>query len=924
MRKPAFLIAATVACFALEADAQQKTGSGAQPTFRANVTLVTLDVSALDSEWRPIVGLGPNDFEVELGGQRRPVRAVDFESHGMSGAPRTTSANPQTGLRPPVPAGSQPRTFVMLVDDLSYGPGQGRALFAAAGRFVASLPAIDRVALITFSGRRAAGPTSDRAPIEAALRGIIGVYEPPQETVPGLLVLLDDFRTVFVDPGEIALAEAVAIDRGDDRLAESVALRVWPKPVGVVTDAVRRIASDVVASAGAAAERQARAWLRVLNVLQGFKEERPVLIVLSRGFATDTHPTVLSGFERARRGSLRLHMLSEDDAVLQGFNRFDAAIWRDDDSMFKRGLEEAAGRLNGTFQRIIGTADRHFGRILTASDGVYRLGVEIPPDAPSDRSLSVKVRVGRRGAIVHVAREVFPPGPPVVLSAEQQIQAALGQGRLFYGLPFAVAASVRRDPSATHLQLHLYANAPPSVEGPLSVAFALISSTGQVVRSGTAQVDPPAPGRRHELAVAVPVPPGHYRLRVAAADRHGSVSSVDYPLTARLARLGPYLSSDIFATWADESGRTGPWSGDEIPDGATTVELFMELYQNQPTPKPPSGGVRVQLVRDDGEILLTGDHVLEAREGAWVAGLRLPIQQLEPGAYTVTITVVESGASVGTRTIVLRKTTPATPALPSADNVLVILRETARRQQAFHLEPLLRRAVVDRYLRLVADRSDSLSSLPVTLAEEDYWRILQQAAEASGAAPFIKGLVALRRGDSAGARAGLETALERQPTSAAVMLYLGAMHALAGRDKDAVGAWQVAIADPSVTVEWYEAQARGLARLGELREASELLTEASDRWPGTAGIDARLGELLIGLGEFDSGRRALERSLELNPTDPHALFLLTGLAFAKVLSSDRTALGVETFATLADRYLQTAGPMADVVSGWRQLARRIK
>lgn len=42
-----------------------------QPVFRSRVDLVTVDVSALDREGRPIQGLGPDDFTARTISSRR-------------------------------------------------------------------------------------------------------------------------------------------------------------------------------------------------------------------------------------------------------------------------------------------------------------------------------------------------------------------------------------------------------------------------------------------------------------------------------------------------------------------------------------------------------------------------------------------------------------------------------------------------------------------------------------------------------------------------------------------------------------------------------------------------------------------------------------------------------------------------------------
>src|SRR5664279_748020 len=57
-------------------DAQQPQQPTAPPTFRSSVTLVTVDVSVLDRDGKPVPGLTADDFQIKLNGKLQPVRAL--------------------------------------------------------------------------------------------------------------------------------------------------------------------------------------------------------------------------------------------------------------------------------------------------------------------------------------------------------------------------------------------------------------------------------------------------------------------------------------------------------------------------------------------------------------------------------------------------------------------------------------------------------------------------------------------------------------------------------------------------------------------------------------------------------------------------------------------------------------------------------
>src|SRR5262245_35110923 len=52
-----------------------------QPSFRSSVDLIALDVQVVDGEGRPVRQLGPERFDVEIGGHRRRVVSTDFVDH---------------------------------------------------------------------------------------------------------------------------------------------------------------------------------------------------------------------------------------------------------------------------------------------------------------------------------------------------------------------------------------------------------------------------------------------------------------------------------------------------------------------------------------------------------------------------------------------------------------------------------------------------------------------------------------------------------------------------------------------------------------------------------------------------------------------------------------------------------------------------
>jgi len=152
-----------------------------QPTFRAGVTLVQLEVTVVDKAGGPVSGLTRDDFRVfENGAPQVPV-AFDAIEPAPPSDPAVTTGGVARGPRVGADIASNANAgrggvFVLALDDLHTAMANAPKARAAARLFVQRTRPDDLVAVIHTSGRPEASQdfTSDRALLLAAIDRFVG------------------------------------------------------------------------------------------------------------------------------------------------------------------------------------------------------------------------------------------------------------------------------------------------------------------------------------------------------------------------------------------------------------------------------------------------------------------------------------------------------------------------------------------------------------------------------------------------------------------------------------------------------------------------------------------------------------------------------------------------------------------------------
>jgi VWFA-related protein len=390
----------------------------AQQKFTTTTSLLTLDVSVLDSDGNPIPDLGPDDFVVSLNNQTQPVRTMVFlatqsrtttetvrvPSLGKPTSPSPAAPSPTSA--PDVPLEPDPKLLVILIDDMSIAPTDSKGLFVAAERFIDTIPARDSVGLTTTSGRMTVNPSLDRAPLMKELRGAFGwMNDPRRQTTDAFVGFMD---ALDADASGAALLDLI---KRACRIGRSRTLAQLLAENDCARD-VDRTARHNATFARVSTRNQLDTYIakiRAMASAPGVKQ----LVILTGGVALRSSDSrdFIPVAQAAVAAGVQITMLMEDPEPDISMGQ-SAGAWVKDQQRMLQQAQTLAEFSGGQFFRVVGQADRFYQRVLTSASAIYRLGVDLPKGAPKDGNYKVAVTVKRPGARVFVSRHAAPPATP--------------------------------------------------------------------------------------------------------------------------------------------------------------------------------------------------------------------------------------------------------------------------------------------------------------------------------------------------------------------------------------------------------------------------------------------------------------------------------------------------------------------------------
>lgn len=905
-----------------------------RPQFETTAELVLVDVTVLDRSGRPVDSLTADDFEVQVNGRRRPVESVQFISSAAASA--TAPASARDAYYSGNDAPSTGRLLLFVVDEASLRFGAARVVMTAAEGILERLAPGDLVGLTRLPGGAGGVEfTADRQRVKDALSRVTG-----QATSMGQI------QGVY-------LSEAAALERGGFEWE-----RALERECGDAGAARRECEASLAGEARSLLAQQTGRTFQTVRALEGLFERLAMLrapttvVLISEGLFIATERTSMTRLARlAAQARATLQIVQPSQGAFS-METNQAPYPMQDEALMVEGLEVLAGQTAGGLHRIAGGSGAGvFDRLSTELSGYYLLGFVPTDEDRTGRERRIRVTVRPRGLTVRarptfVVRDAESDPDAVTLAPAEHLRSLLVAPLPDGDLPMRVATYVSTSAQAGKLRLTIAAEVgePATESARLPVALILLDRDDRIVASGDftpdaqpVSADEPTP---RLVLTSLLVEPGDYTLRIAAVDgaRGGSVY---HPVTARLRPLrGGVAASDIVLTGA--SLRPGETPRPTAAGFLRTQGLTVMLELDGPPDVVRGSTAAMEIATDaDAPVLIRAQARHADRAGGAQRSFEAVMDAavLPPGEYVARAVISVPGQPDQ------RLVRPLRLEPPSADRVVEAAAERAAAARAAEAPipaaPARIIAPVPRFSVAVALDPSTVRPFLDELEERmavsgEAAAVLEQARQGTFIATeadarttpqeevvlaFVRGLAALEKQEPAQAFAWFRQVQRGVSDYMGAAFYLGAALALQGQDREAVGAWQLALlSDGAPAV--YPVLIDALLRLGEGEQALDLIEEAPELWHDQDGLARRRATVQAMLGEYGPALLELGALLERAPEDADLLFTALQVLYrVRIEDGALSADAREQFERWAEAYARANGPQTALVDSWRQYIR---
>jgi VWFA-related protein len=862
------------------------------PVFRSSVEVTSIDVGAVDDRGRPVMGLGPADFTVQIDGVTRRVVSADWVSLVTPARP---AAPPPEGFSSNENS-TGGRLILIVIDQPNIRFGGAVGIRKAVDAFIDSLEPSDRIAVVGIGPGPPSTPfTADRELLKRTIERMAG----SRSSLAGSSRL-------------VTLSEALATRRGEpaalDRLVtrECEGFRPGGPNYELCVAEVEEVVNEV-AQEGTRSADMTIAALRALFIGLKALDLPKTMVIVSEGFVVeDRQSDVAQLGTLAAAARTSIYALKLDDVMFSDIDQsrvVEPTSRREDARLKSAGIETLATAARGSLFNISVAADSAFARIESELSGYYLLGIESGAADKDGKAHPVRVQVRRSGVTVRSRRQFMTSvQQDRPRSPREVVVAALGSPLMIAALPLQVATFSLRgpDPSKIQLLIHAAVGTDYPTSKVVTLGYIISDREGRIVESlaGDARLPPVMNGVPSALQynVGSSVPPGDYTLKLAVAEGD-RVGTIEHPIHAALVDAAPVKLSELMVGGPTEVRQLDqPTIGHTVAFGS--VHGYVEAYGDG----VGSLKAKYEIATDVGSpAILTADAPgRTAGEERVIFSHVMLVRQLPPGKYVLRAIVSSDAGPIKTLTRDFEVAVPA------------VLMTTATGAGAMAVAP------PDLFLPVGED----LFARPFHREETSRPETLKAFRERVAPAvrgTFDSGVAALSAGDVVKAESALKSAIRDDADSTPVLAYLAAVYAASGHDVEAAAAWQTALIDGEEFPQIYLWLGDALMRTRDLAQARTLLEEAAAKWPSDLRFTKPLALLYATFGQGREAVRTIERYLSDRRDDVEALYL--GVEWIYQLHSAGAAAqtraeDVKLARGYANAYEKAKGPRINLVKQW--------
>ena len=920
--------------FALAAGAALSAQQPQRPIFETKAELVLVDVNVVDRDSKPVTTLTPADFQLEVNGQPRPIASIQFISTTPA---NVTPSTPRESASTSNETETTGRLLLFVVDEGSLRVGASRSLLRTAQTLFDRLAPGDLVGLARIpTGVGGVEFTADRKRIIDGLMRVSGA------------------ANSRIGMTRINISEAWALENHDPATFQQALDRECQGETGPGLEAcqnqVEADARQLVLELSARARSTLQSMEALLRNL--VQVNTPVnIVMISEGmFVARDRSSMTELGRRAAEARATIHIIRPGQSFFdiedRGLPSTNSRFF--DDGLMSEGLEQVAAQTRGSMTTVIGNGNIAFDRLGRELSGYYLIGFE-PTDADrTGKERRIKVEVRPRGLTVR-ARPTFVIRDAETettvnraLTPQQQVGEVLKSPLPVRGLPMRVATYTAVDAATAKVRVVITAEVgdPATTPAEWPIGVLILDKNDKVIvnRGGVSTLAPASSkGESPRLVLtSVSLDPGEYTLRLAAVDESGRGGSVHHSINARLTRMGGGLSvSDLMLVPQPPNVGELPRPRPSTVIDNETVSAMLELTG---TDQSLMGRAKVTLQIADAE---NGNPLVnvEARQAprgnvrAFAATMRLGV--LPAGEYVARALINVPGQPEVrlTRPFMLAPTALAAPEAPpdlgvprdpDAPPAPVAPARIVVPVPRFSAQTILTPGVVQPFLDGLADMHPPSADVEAVIEKARSGNY--DAPANAGGSPddelnlaFVRGLNALSKGEVAQAAAWFQQTLKGASDFLGAAFYLGATHALSGRDREAIGSWQMALlSDNPAAV--YPVLVDALLRIGDGRQALEVLDEAPAAWEDDNARLRREAVALAMVGDFSGALPKLKDQLDNTRVDDQPLLFVAIQVLFKMHQQDKSLSpdNLTRFRSYVERHQKLGGPDRALVETWRR------